>query len=175
MQSRFCDYVCIVTPAPFPSHNYCCVIAILHSHHPIITTHTCIIASMSSHQYTHLHDPTRQLPLHLSSHNHHYIYHYTAIIYSHSVITIVPLLISPDYLFTILHVSAHPYPPASRLFSGHYSNYTSTQPPLPQCFMSPSHCLTFTPSSCLYNSGPAALLSLYSCHRLDLHGCIINR
>jgi hypothetical protein len=75
MQSRFCDYICIVTPAPFSLHNYCCVIAILHSHHPIITTHTCVVAGASSHQYSRLHDPTHQSPLHLSSHDHHYIYH----------------------------------------------------------------------------------------------------
>ena len=81
---------------------------------------------------------------------------------------------SPDYLFTILHVSAHPYPPVFHLFSSCYSNHTSTQPPLQQCCTSPSHYLTFTPSSCLHNSGPAAVLSLYSCHRLDLYGCIIN-
>lgn len=81
-QSPFHDCICIITLAPFSSHNYYCIITILQSYHPIITAHTCIIAITSSHQYSHIPNPTCQSPLH--SHPHTIIVVF-AIIITHAI------------------------------------------------------------------------------------------
>jgi hypothetical protein len=89
IQSHFHDCICIITLTPFSLHNYYCVITILHSHHPIITTHTCIIAITSSHQYSHIPNPTCQSPLH--SHPHTIIIVF-AVIITHAIAVMQPYL-----------------------------------------------------------------------------------
>lgn len=86
-----------------------------------------------------------------------------------------------------LHTHIHPHP-VSFIISSHYSNYTSTQLPPPQCYASPFHCLTFPPLPTytipvlllsLFSPFPllpplSTIPSLYSCHQLDLHSYIID-
>ena len=178
-----CIYLIAVTQSPLCCHY---ISSQLHCHHH----HTIVVAFTFTSSYSSLHWPhlnnhhhfphlynhsraitlcdhpcvisTTQSPLH-----HHYIFPFCY--HHHPIAHILLTTYSPFCmsLYTHIHLCSIPFPVATPI---------TPQPshPCHNVVHHPSHYLTFTPSSCLHNSGPAAVLSLYSCHRLDLHGCIIN-
>ena len=98
---------------------------ILHSHHPIITPHTCIIVIVSSRQYSHLHNPTCQLPL--CSHSHTIIVTFTTVI-THAIAPMQSCLCNHICAIALAKfplLYSHPYIITTQLSSLNYIHITT--------------------------------------------------